>query len=98
MELFDTSLQNPHGPHSIKNLIWWAPLTYRWAIWIQKAKKDAVIPTNKDFRVDSLLNGDEFNVEYKRIFIEVATTWNKFDGSKRARILLADDAASSQPA
>ena len=92
---FDTSVLNPHGPRSIKSTIWWVPQSFRWAVCIQKAKKDAVIPSSDDFCVNQLLTGDEFNEERERRFIEAATAWNKLDGSKRPRILLPDVAASS---
>ena len=95
---FPTSARKSFGPRNIKNLIWWHPVAFRWAIWIQKPKKDDTLPKPGDFKVNSLLQGYEFNKEYERVFVEAATIWNKLDHSKRDRIVLTDDAPSSQHA
>ena len=91
---FDNFVLNPHGPRTIKGVIWWCPKAFRWAIWIQKAKKGTVNHSAEEFCVNKSLTGDAYTEERDLLSIEATTAWNKLDCSKRPRIKLPDVAPS----
>ena len=92
---FDTSVVNPHGPRTIKGVIWWCPKSFCWNVWIQRPKKKSAANYSADKpMVNKSLIGDEFHEEKHRLFIEAATAWNELDGSKRPRITLPNVAPS----